>query len=296
MPTIEAHLLSTPTHSSESSHIWLKYALASFFFGAIGQFSMGFLSEDVTSRYIISLGDFLFVVFWCFLKYIYFRIQNQRWANIKDCAWIDSETGYFKKGSFKYLLLCVTTRFLYGYTIVIAFAAANSEKMNLGIILSVRSGEALFAALWTYLYLKEKLSGSKLLGLFILTGGVVGLSLPKGAENSGFSLVGIMWALLAALVSSFRNFAVKSLATLKIDGDTIIIHVVFWADLLTVIIGIISNIWGMGFNHEFYDKYLHENSVELTWRRFGISFFVGFAIFFSLSTTANATQTGYTGI
>ena len=297
MPTSEAPLLSNfIAKSSASQHTWLKYALASFFFGAVGQFSMGFLSEDITSRYIISLGDLIFVIFCCFLKYFYFRFKNERWANIKDCSWIDPETGSMKQGTFKYLLLSIATRFFYGYTIIIAYAEANSEKMNIGIILSVRSCEALFAALWTYLLLKEKLSCSKLVGLFILTGGVVGLSLPSHSENVGFSLTGIIWALVAALISSLRNFTIKRLAESKVDGVTIVIHSVFWADLITVLIGIISMIWGMGFNHEFFDKYLQQESIEFTWRRFGLSVFIGFVIFFTLTTTANATQHGYTGI
>jgi len=281
-------------HSPPSELGWLKYALASFFFGAVGQFSMGFLSEDLTSRFIISLGDLTFVIFFGFLKFLYFKYKNKRWAKISDCAWFDSN-GAFKKGTFKYLLLCITTRFIYGFAIILAYAEAKDHDMNLGIVLSIRSSEALFVALWTYILLKEKLSHCKLLGLFILIGGIVGLSMPKDTED-GFSVLAVIYALVAALVSSFRNFSVKRLAKLDVDGDTIILHAVFWADLITVILGCILCFWGIGFNHEFYDTYFDQESIEFTWTRFGMATFVGFAIFFSLTTTANANQKGYAGI
>ena len=295
MASSKTPLLSASSESSPSQHTWLKYSIASFFFGAVGQFVMGFLSEDITSRFIVSLGDFIFVVFIAMVKFFHFRIKNKRWANKKDCAWIDADSNSFKKGSFKYLLLCITTRFCYGFAIIMAFSEANSNQMNIGIILSIRSSEALFVALWTFLILKERLPMTKLLGLFILTGGVVGLSFPHNSDHNGFSIYGVIWAFVGALVSSFRNYSVKRLAKIKIDGDTIIIHAVFWADLLTVIVGIICSFWGVGFNHQFHDGYLGQDSMEFTWRRFGLSIFAGFAIFFSLTTTANANQQGYAG-
>lgn len=188
MNQVSAPLLDNPP---SSEHSWLKYAFASFIFGAIGQFSMGFLSEDITSRFIVSLGDLTFVIFLGLLKFFRFRIKTKNWPKLSDCSWFD-ETGKFKKGAFKYLLLCITTRFIYGFAIVLAFSTARSHDMNLGIVLSIRSSEALFVALWTYLLLKEKLSKCKLLGLFILIGGVVGLSLPtsNSKEHHGFSVYG----------------------------------------------------------------------------------------------------------
>lgn len=291
---VDPSSLALVTEKPPSQFLWLKYAMAAFLFGAVGQFSMGFMSENIFSRFILSLGNWLFVVFYGFGKYLYFRYQNNRWATIKDCAWFD-ETGKFKPGTFKYLLISIFARFFYGFAIIIAFGYANANKMNIGIVLSVRSGEALFVALWTYLGLHEKLSHSKLLGLFILTGGVVGLCLPKDSGETGFSIWAILWAVLAALISAVRNFAVKALARQKVDGDTITLHAVFWADLLTAVIGAILCIWGLGYNHEYFDKYLKEESIEFTWRRFWLSIFVGGTIFFSLTTTANANQIGYAG-
>lgn len=112
--------------------------------------------------------------------------------------------------------------------------------------------------------------------------------------DSQFMAVG--FALVSALVSSFRNFSVKRLAQLKVDGDTIILHAVFWADLLTVLVGCVCCFWGVGFNHRFYDRFFKENTVEFTWMRFGMAVFVGVAIFYSLTSTANANQKGYAGI
>jgi len=291
LPTTLSSL--SPTKQRQSQHLWLKYALASFFFGAIGQFSMGFMSENIFSRFILSLGNFIFVIFYGFGKYLYFHYKNKRWATLKDCAWCD-ESGHLKEGTFKYMLLAILSRLFYGFAIIIAFSYANASNMNIGIVLSVRSSEALFVALWTFLVLQEKLSPSKILGLFILTGGVIGLSLPKGT-GEGFSMWAILWALISALISAVRNFTVKALTKKKVDGETITFHAVFWADLITVFIGVICCIWGYGFNHEYYDNYLQQQSVELTWRRFWFSIFVGFAVYFSLTTTANANQYGYAG-
>ena len=283
-------------HTSAENHDWLMYSIASFIFGALGQFSMGFLSESMSSRYIISLGDVIFVIFFGLFKYVDFYFKNHRWANIRDCGWIDPDTGHFKEGSLPYLWLCIISRFIYGFVIVLAFSEANANDMNLGIILSIRSSEALFVSLMTYIYLKEKLSFSKILGLFILTFGVVGVCVPNDSNKfSGFSIAAVLWAILSALVSSLRNFAVKRLAKLKIDGDTITMHAVFWADLSTVLVGLFMCIWNDGFNHVFYDKWIDQQSIELTWRRLWFSIGVGFLIYFSLSSTANANQLGFAG-
>ena len=192
MNPLKTSFISPLSPTSPSDCSWLKYAMASFFFGAVGQFAMGFLSQDITSRFIISLGNLIFVVFFAIGKLIHFYYKEKRIANLSDCSWFD-QNGVFKIGLFKHYILGIITRFIYGFSIIIAFSEARAQKMNLGIILSVRSSEALFVAGWTFFLLKEKLSLAKLLGLFILTGGVAGLSLPKGSGDDGFSLSGILW-------------------------------------------------------------------------------------------------------
>lgn len=281
---------------TEKETHWLSYAAASFFFGTIGQFSMGFMSENIYSRFILSLGNLIFVLFYSFFKCCRFRSRYSRWPGVKDCAWCEETTGKMKPGTLKYLFLSIFSRFFYGFSIILALGYAKSNNMNMGIVLSVRSSEALFVALWTYVVLHERLSLAKLSGLLILTGGVVGLSLPQGNKYQGFSIWAIVWAIVSALVSALRNFTVKALTKQKVDGDTITLHAVFWADLITVIIGVICCVWGVGFNHKFYDRFFHEETYELSWKRFGMSIVVGIAIYFSLSMTANANQAGFAGI
>lgn len=156
---------------------------------------------------------------------------------------------------------------------------------------------ALFVAIWTRIFLKEKLTNSKIVGLLILIAGVVGLSIPNNSsdDKTGFSLLAAILALVAALVSSLRNYSVKYLGKKKISGDNITFGAVIGAGFIKIIIGAFLCIGGWGFNATNYNNYCKEYMDEITWQRFLWSLLVGFNIYFSLSFTANGNQKGYAG-
>lgn len=276
---------------------WLFYAFGGCIFAAIGQFMMDWMSMGFESRFTIALGDFVFVFFFGVAKFLYNSYKKKSFCTFKDSEWCDQKTGKMKEGSFKYLFVCVLCRLGYGFLIIYALYLANDCNMNGGLLFAIRTSEALFVAIWTRIFLKEKLTNSKIVGLLILIAGVVGLSIPNNSsdEKTGFSVLAAILALVAALVSSLRNYSVKFLGKKKISGDNITFGAVIGADFITIIIGAFLCIGGWGFNATNYNNYYKEYMDEITWQRFLWSLFVGFSIYFSLSFTANGNQKGYAG-
>jgi drug/metabolite transporter (DMT)-like permease len=182
---------STKKQSGWEEWNWLFYSFGGCIFAAIGQFMMDWMSMGFASRFTIALGDFIFVAFYGFAKFLYNSYKKKSFCSFQDSEWCDPKTGKWKEGTFKYLFLCMCCRFGYGFLIIYALYLANDSKMNGGILFSIRTSEALFVAIWTRIFLKEKLTQSKILGLIILIGGVIGLSIPSGSsdEHSGFSIL-----------------------------------------------------------------------------------------------------------
>ena len=112
-----------------------------------------------------------FCEFIALFKYVKFYFANKRLPKWKDNDFCDPETNGFKKDSGKFLILCIACRFFYGFAIIFGLSLANDSGMNDGIVYAIRTCEALFVALWTYLLLNEKLTKSKLalslLGLLV---------------------------------------------------------------------------------------------------------------------------------
>lgn len=178
---------------------WLLYAFGGCIFAAIGQFMMDWMSMGFESRFTIALGDFIFVFFYGVMKFLYNSYKKKSFCSFKDSEWCDPKTGKWKEGTFKYLLTCVMCRFGYGFLIIYALYLANENNMNGGLLFAIRTSEALFVAIWTRIFLKEKLTNSKILGLVILIAGVVGLSIPSKSDHTGFSV-------LAAILGIFLRF------------------------------------------------------------------------------------------
>lgn len=181
---------------------WLYYSFGGCIFAAIGQFMMDWMSMGFSSRFTIALGDFIFVAFYGLAKYLYNSYKKKSLCSFSDSEWCDPKTGKWKEGTFTYLFLCMCCRFGYGFLIIYALYLANDCQMNGGLLFSIRTSEALFVAIWTRIFLKEKLTKSKILGLVILIAGVIGLSIPSkdNGEHSGFS---ILAAMLGNLIKNF---------------------------------------------------------------------------------------------
>lgn len=183
---------------------WLLYAFGGCIFAAIGQFMMDWMSMGFESRFTIALGDFIFVSFYGLLKFLYNSYKKKSFCNFQDSEWCDPKTGKWKEGTFKYLLTCILCRFGYGFLIIYALYLANENNMNGGLLFAIRTSEALFVAIWTRIFLKEKLTNSKILGLVILIAGVVGLSVPSKSDHTGFSVLAAILGIFSFFIS-FSN-------------------------------------------------------------------------------------------
>jgi len=58
---------------------------------------------------------------------------------------------------------------------IVALSECISSHVNGGIVYVFRNTEGVFVSIWCYIFLKEKLSTLKLVGLLLLAGGVAGL-------------------------------------------------------------------------------------------------------------------------